>query len=77
MTAVDVEGGRERGMQQVVGEGSLWEVALTSIARRKMKKKAKESQHLFPGQQGAAEHKSDLSPPPPSLAACSDAASSN
>lgn len=50
-------------MQQVVGEGCLWEVPLTSIARRKMKKKAKESQHLFPGQQGAAEHKSDLPPP--------------
>lgn len=38
MTAVEGEREGGRGMQQVVGEGSLWEVALTSIARRKMKK---------------------------------------
>lgn len=36
--------------------------AIDIDSEEKNEKKAKESQHLFPGQQGAAEHKSDLTP---------------
>lgn len=46
--------------------------AIDIDSEEKNEKKAKESQHLFPGQQGAAEHKSDLPPHPSALAACSE-----
>lgn len=47
-----------RGGREAVGGGTD-----IDSKEKKMGKKGKESQHLFPGQQGAAEHKSDLSPP--------------
>lgn len=49
-----------RGGREAVGGGTD-----IDSEEKKMGKKGKESQHLFPGQQGAAEHKSDLSLPPP------------
>lgn len=71
MTAVDGNGEGEggdaagRGGREAVGGGTD-----IDSEEKKMGKKGKESQHLFPGQQGAAEHKSDLFPPiPPAFAA--------
>lgn len=68
-----------RGGREAVGGGTD-----IDSEEKKMGKKGKESQHLFPGQQGAAEHKSDLPPPatlpPPAFAALashSDAGTSN
>lgn len=59
------EWGRGRGgMRQVVGEGRLWEVALTSIARRKRwGKKAKNLSTCFQGNRELLSISLTYSPP--------------